>query len=50
MQEYLLGELERLARRPSPSQWLQRVRARKEGTPTRISSAETLLPRDADRR
>ncbi len=50
MQEYLLGELERLARRPSPSEWLEQVRARKALTPTRISSREILRHRDADRR
>lgn len=50
MQEYLLGELERLTQRPSPARWLQQVRARKELTQTRVSAAEILRHRDADRR
>ena len=50
MQEYLLGELERLADRPSPAQWLARVRRRKSETGTRLEPARILDERDADRR
>jgi antitoxin FitA len=50
MQEYLLGELERLAGRPSPAQWLARARRRKAKTGTRLPPSEILAHRDADRR
>ncbi len=50
MQEYLLGELERMMLRPSPAKWIQQVRARKELTRTWIPAAEILRHRDADRR
>jgi hypothetical protein len=50
MQEYLLGELKRLAERPSPAQWLERVRRRKAETSTRLGPGEILSHRDADRR
>jgi plasmid stability protein len=50
MQEYLRGELERLARRPAASEWLTRVRERKTAAGTRIHSDEILRNRDADRR
>jgi plasmid stability protein len=50
MQEYLLGELERLTRRPSPAEWLASLRARKAAAPTRVSPQEILRHRDADRR
>ena len=50
MQEYLLGELERLADRPSPAQWLAHVRRRKAETKTRLRPSEILAHRDADRR
>lgn len=50
MQEFLRGELERLAARPSVDTWLQRVRARKRASQTRISSEKLLEARDADRR
>jgi hypothetical protein len=50
MQEYLLGELKRLAERPSPAQWLERVRRRKAEASTRLSPGEILSHRDADRR
>ena len=50
MQEYLLGELERLAVRPSPAQWLDRVRRRKAETAVRLHPSEILQQRDADRR
>ena len=50
MQEYLLGELERLAERPSPAQWLDRVRRRKAEATIRLRPSEILQQRDADRR
>lgn len=50
MQEYLRAELERLAARPSVDAWLAQVRKRKRTSQTRISSAQILSNRDADRR
>ncbi len=50
MQEYLRGELERLASRPSVDAWLQQVRKRKRASQTRVSSKQILQNRDADRR
>lgn len=50
MQKYLLGELERLAERPSLAQWLEGVRRRKTETGTRLESSRLLEERDADRR
>ena len=50
MQEYLRAELERLASRPSVDAWLQQVRKRKRASQTRISAAQILKSRDADRR
>ena len=50
MQEYLLGELERLASRPSVAEWGERVRARKEEVSTRVAPEEILRHRDMDRR
>jgi plasmid stability protein len=48
MQEYLRGELARLATRPSPEAWLAQVRSRKRATQTRLSSRQILGHRDAD--
>jgi hypothetical protein len=50
MQEYLRGELERLAARPSVDTWLGQVRRRKRASGTRVSSRQILKSRDADRR
>ncbi len=50
MQEFLLGELERIASRPSIDDWLQEVRRRKAAAGTRIPDASILRARDADRR
>ncbi|MGB5816835.1 MAG: hypothetical protein WBH85_17100 [Thermoanaerobaculia bacterium] len=50
MQEFLRGELERLAARPTIEQWLDRVRERKREAPARLSPEEILQHRDADRR
>ena len=49
MQEFLRCELERLAARPSISEWLQSVRLRKEAAGTRVPPASILQARDADR-
>jgi plasmid stability protein len=50
MQEYLKGELERLAARPSVQSWLEQVRRRKDAAGRRIPAAKILKHRDADRR
>lgn len=50
MQEYLRGELERMASRPSAAQWLERVRERKEAAGTRVTPSSILRARDADRK
>ena len=50
MQEFLLGELERIVSRPSIDAWLEGVRARKRSSEARISRAAILSHRDADRR
>ena len=50
MQEFLRAELERLAARPSLDAWLEQVRRRKRASQTRVSSAQILENRDADRR
>jgi hypothetical protein len=50
MQEYLRSELERLASRPSVESWLQQVRKRKRTADTKLSIAEIVEHRDADRR
>ncbi len=49
MQEFLSGELERIAAKPSLDTLMQEVRRRKEVAGTRISSTEILAARDADR-
>ena len=50
MQEFLRGELERIASRPSNDVLLEEVRRRKEAFGTRVTAAEILEARDADRR
>jgi antitoxin FitA len=50
MQEYLRGELVRLAQRPSIETWLEQVRKRKEAEKRRVPAKEILRHRDADRR
>ncbi len=50
MQEYLRGELERLAARPSVESWLEEVRRRKQAAGTSVSVSEILEARDVDRR
>ena len=49
MQEFLRGELERIAARPSPEQWLNAVRDRKEAAGTRVTPYGIVRARDADR-
>jgi plasmid stability protein len=50
MQEYLRMELERMAARPSVEAWLEQVRKRVRASQRRVSAAEILKARDADRR
>ncbi len=50
MQEYLRAELERLAARPPIERVLEQIRERKATAGTRLSPAEILTQRDADRR
>ena len=49
MQEYILSELERVASRPSNEELLERIRRRVEASGTRVSAADILAARDADR-
>jgi len=50
MQEYLRGELERLASRPSLETWLVAVREHKAAAGSHVDAATILDARDADRR
>jgi hypothetical protein len=50
MQEFLRGELERLAARPSLEAWLQQVRRRKRAAQSSVSANQILEHRNADRR
>lgn len=50
LQEYLRLELIALTRRPDPTAFAVAVRERKRATDTRVSVAEILAARDADRR
>ena len=50
MQEFLRGELERIASRPSIHTWLQGVRDRKAVYKTRVTSDDILRARDEDRK
>jgi plasmid stability protein len=50
MQEYLRGELERIASRPAVDAWLETVRERKSADGTRIPAKKILNARDSDRR
>lgn len=49
LQEYLRAELTALASRPSPDDFWDRVTARVRATGTRLSAAEILAARDAER-
>ena len=50
MQEYLKGELQRWAARPSIHAWLESVRERKRASGRRLTAKRILAHRDADRR
>ena len=50
MQEFLRGELARIASKPSVETWLQTVRTRKQASKTRVSASSILKARDSDRR
>ena len=50
LQEYLRTQLIELARRPDPEAFVARIRARKAQTGSRLSAADILEHRDADRR
>ena len=50
MQEFLRGELERMAARPTVGAWLGEIRKRKNVAQTRVSAKKILRHRDADRR
>ena len=50
MQEYLRGELERLATRPPIDRLLERIRERKATAGTRLTPEDILAHRDSDRR
>ena len=49
LQEFLHGELERIASRPSNREWLEEVRRRKSAEPNRVLPEDILRARDADR-
>lgn len=49
MQEFLRGELERMASRPSLDAWLGRVRYRKQASGARVPTSTILQARNADR-
>ena len=49
MQEFLRCELERIASRPSVTEWLKAVRERKAVAGTRVEPDQILGARDADR-
>lgn len=50
MQEYLRGELERIAAKPSIDAWLKAVQERKQTSKTQIPVAKILAARDTDRK
>jgi len=50
MQEYLRGELERIAARPSVDAWLRSVRERKDAAATRVGASKIVSARNADRK
>ena len=49
LQEYMRGELIRLAARPTVAELMARVEARKAATGTMLDVAQLLADRDADR-
>ena len=50
MQEFLRGELEKIASRPSLEVWLQTVKERKDAAGSRVDTDTILQARDADRK
>ncbi|HTO58857.1 MAG TPA: hypothetical protein VMJ74_13740 [Pseudomonadales bacterium] len=50
MQEFLRGELERIASRPTVAAWLESVQRRKAANRTRVSAAKIVRARERDRR
>ena len=50
MQEYLRGELERIATKPSVEVWLERVQERKAAYGTQVTANDIVEARDQDRR
>lgn len=50
MQEFLRGELARLASRPTVKAWMEQVRRRKRAALARIPSEQIIKHRDTDRR
>lgn len=50
LQEHLRAEPIELARRPAVEDWLERVRARKAATGSRLRAEDILADRDHDRR
>ena len=50
MQEFLRGELERIASRPPTSAWLQRARERKAVVGTLVQAQSIIRARDPDPR
>jgi len=50
MQEFLLGELQRIAAHPTIETWLQGVRDRKEDSGSQVPADAILAARDVDRR
>ena len=50
MQEFLRGELHRIASRPSVEDWLQGVRRRKEAAGTQVPASSILEALEAERK
>lgn len=50
MEEYLRGQLARIASRPTIEEWVQETRERKRSTGTRVSAEQIVESRNADRR
>ena len=50
LQEYLRAEIVRLASRPDPEEWVERVRERVQKSGNRLSAEKILEYRDADRK
>ncbi len=50
LQEFLRGELEQIASRPSVAEWLERVRERKAAAGATVPAASILRAREADRK